>query len=265
MAGRKKFRSEYERVDRTNIKHVQLTEPLLGSAAWNALSFVARSLLIEFLRLHNGKNNGEIVLGVRGAADRLGCAKNTAQKAMVELQEKGFIHRVVRGHFGLGDREASVWRLTMYGTAARRSPTAEYLKWLPAAPARHETKHQSQFLGLSVSDVGTGKKVSVSELETAGLENCDRRAPSEHLAGPSENDTINLPSDDDNFGVKHDLTRLRKETREWLDRKPRGAQSVLARKINITPGHLSNFIGGRNQLSERTASRLQAYLRKQVG
>jgi hypothetical protein len=70
---------------------VALPNYLLDSAAWRALSFPARSTLIELLRLYKGYNNGELVMAASTLAERLGCSKTHAARTLTELEEKGFI------------------------------------------------------------------------------------------------------------------------------------------------------------------------------
>ncbi len=153
----KKYKPPYDGVEPLGAKHVRLHETLLRTDAWKALSANAKVMLIEIMRIHNGSNNGYIVLGVRAAAARLGCANNTAQKALKDLQEKGFLKRVNRGYFGLGDRESSTWRLTIFGTSNNKRPTAEFMTWKADQKEEGETKPQSQNLGPSVSASETGK------------------------------------------------------------------------------------------------------------
>jgi len=68
---------------------VQLPWYLIDSVAWRSLSFVARSAFIEVARLYNGSNNGRLGLAARTLADRLGCSKATAARALNELEETG--------------------------------------------------------------------------------------------------------------------------------------------------------------------------------
>lgn len=257
MARGKKFDPPYDGLEALGAKHVRLHETLLRTDAWNALSSVAKVMLIELMRLHNGRNNGDIVLSVRAAAARVGCAINTAHRALKDLQEKGFLKLVSRGYFGLGEREATTWRLTMLGTPSNRRPTAEFMSWKAEQKEEKETKPQSQKLRRPVSVSETGKTMSVSEFETDSVNNCDGTASSKTLSGPINGDTIRLPLGATLLGSDLDMDELRKATREWLDWQPRGAGAVLARKVNITPGHLSNFLGGRCNLSTGVARRLR--------
>jgi hypothetical protein len=57
-----------------------------------------RDVLWLLIRRHNGKNNGDISLGAREAAEWYGYGKTTANDALRHLEETGFISAVHKGH-----------------------------------------------------------------------------------------------------------------------------------------------------------------------
>lgn len=75
---------------------VMLGSEMLNSPAYRALSFSARSMLIEVLHYYSGKNNGRIWLAPLVLSER-GFSKNTASRALKELREHGFIYMTKRG------------------------------------------------------------------------------------------------------------------------------------------------------------------------
>ena len=97
---------------RIDAPHVRLYSWLLNSPAYLSLSCPARALLVEITRLYNGRNNGQIGLSVRRAAERCNIARGTAQRAFTELQERGFIELVTKGAFSRKSPHANEWRLT---------------------------------------------------------------------------------------------------------------------------------------------------------
>jgi hypothetical protein len=97
---------------RIDAPHVRLYGWLLNSPAYLSLSCPARALLVEITRLYNGRNNGQIGLSVRRAAERCNVARGTAQRAFTQLQERGFIELVTKGAFSRKSPHASEWRLT---------------------------------------------------------------------------------------------------------------------------------------------------------
>lgn len=64
------------------------------------------------LRSYNGGNNGQIGLSIRRASERFNIARGTAQRALTELQERGFIELVTKGAFSRKPPYSSEWRLT---------------------------------------------------------------------------------------------------------------------------------------------------------
>jgi DNA-binding transcriptional regulator YhcF (GntR family) len=85
---------------------------MLTCDAYLSLSCAARAVLIEIARIYDGTNNGRIALSVRTAAKRCRIADGTANRALDELTERGFIECVRRGSFGYKKRHASEWRIT---------------------------------------------------------------------------------------------------------------------------------------------------------
>jgi DNA-binding IclR family transcriptional regulator len=90
-------------------KFIQLFRYVLDSPAYISLSAFARSALIEVNHAHNGSNNGRIILSVRKVAERMGCANNTAMRALQELVDKGFIEPRIKGAFSVKFRLATEW------------------------------------------------------------------------------------------------------------------------------------------------------------
>ena len=97
----------------TNVpRFVMLHHYVIDSPAYRSLSCTARSLLIEVWRRYNGSNNGHISFSSREAAERTGVSKNTAAKALRELEDRGFLKARQRGSFHLKIRHATEWTLT---------------------------------------------------------------------------------------------------------------------------------------------------------
>jgi len=101
-----KGRSKYEG------PFVKIPHLLTDTAAWRSLSPQARVVLIELIRIYNGRNNGYLALSARDAAARCNIAKDTATKVFRELIEKGFVELVVPGGFSMKLRHAAEYRLT---------------------------------------------------------------------------------------------------------------------------------------------------------
>jgi hypothetical protein len=115
---------------RIDAPHVRLYGWLLNSPAYLSLSCAARAVLVEITHLYNGRNNGQIGLSVRRAAERCNVARGTAQRAFVDLQERGFIELVTKGAFSRKSPHASEWRLT-FNTCdlTREPPSKKFMSW----------------------------------------------------------------------------------------------------------------------------------------
>jgi DNA-binding transcriptional MocR family regulator len=104
---------------------------MLEQDAWKALGAVARALYIELASKYYGSNNGQIIYSVRQAAKALKISKDTAARALEELQRHGFIAVQQKGGFNLKEQkgQATVWRLTefVYGSAV--SGTKDFTRW----------------------------------------------------------------------------------------------------------------------------------------
>jgi hypothetical protein len=93
---------------------VQLFKYMLGTPAWLSLSAIARAAYVQLALRYNGSNNGQLGLSVRTLADELGCSRSTAARALIELEDAGFIDAVKIGRFSLKNRRASEYRLTIF-------------------------------------------------------------------------------------------------------------------------------------------------------
>jgi len=119
----KKGRSDYQ-------SFVRIDRYLINSEAYRSLSVYGRALLVEIKHRYNGRNNGEIVMSVREAASRLGASIPTAQKALRDLEARGFIRATVKGAFTLKHRQASLWALTDV-PVSDALPSKEFMRWRP--------------------------------------------------------------------------------------------------------------------------------------
>lgn len=82
----------------------------LKSEAWRSLSGAAIKVWLELHTRFNGGNNGNVRLSMNEAVKALGISKGTAQRAYIELEEKGFIALQNPGNWY--HRKAHEWRLT---------------------------------------------------------------------------------------------------------------------------------------------------------
>lgn len=112
---------------------------MLKSAAFKSLSpYAVKALLCVAVR-YNGRNNGRIACSVREVAAEAGVARNTAHKALAELQEAGFIVAVETGAFTLKARHATEWRLTFMPMQGPNGEMIEPDKPFMKAPRNQNT------------------------------------------------------------------------------------------------------------------------------
>ncbi len=103
MARRKKTRGGGE-------QYVKLTYYFLKHPSWLELSSNAQLILIELRRRYNGHNNGQISLSCREAGKVAKCSKDTANRALLELEYYSHVKRRKVGTFESG--QASEYILT---------------------------------------------------------------------------------------------------------------------------------------------------------
>ena len=120
---------------------VQMFNYVIDSPAYAALSVTARAALIEVARLYDGANNGRLAMAARTLADRLDVSKSTAARAMIELEDAGFVETAKIGSFRRRDRRASEYRLTFHRCDASYSPPSK--AFLKQTARAHGVKNTS--------------------------------------------------------------------------------------------------------------------------
>ena len=114
-------------------RFVKLTYPLIESQAWRWLRPISQSVYIELRRRFNGSNNGKISFSLAEGARILRASKSSIQKALVELEEHGFIKLIKKGYFT--KRMASEYALTDEQLDGH-PPTREWRQWRPTKAHR---------------------------------------------------------------------------------------------------------------------------------
>ena len=108
---------------------IQLYHNVKRSRAYHDLSVYARCALFEVLERYTGINNGMIGLGCRELAEALNCSRDTAAKALRELDDSGLARPLTAGVWR--GKKATEWRLTFF----RCDKTGELpiLNWDPSS------------------------------------------------------------------------------------------------------------------------------------
>ncbi|MFG6637040.1 helix-turn-helix domain-containing protein [Sulfitobacter sp. 1A12126] len=113
-----------------NPQYTTLYYGFLKSEAWRSLSGAAVKIWFELHTRYNGGNNGNVRLSLNEAAKALSLSKGTAQRAFVELEEKGFIALHSPGAWY--HRRAHEYRLTtkpMQTAKGKLAATDEWKNW----------------------------------------------------------------------------------------------------------------------------------------
>lgn len=91
-------------------RYTAIPHALLDSAAFMGASHRARSLILDLMRQHDGKNNGHLHLAIGWLKDRGWASADGVQKAKQEALERGLIVKTRQGGLNIGpDRYAMTW------------------------------------------------------------------------------------------------------------------------------------------------------------
>jgi len=96
------------------------------------LSPAERAVLVEVMMRYNGTNNGRIGLGSREAGAACGISKNTAGRALKQLQAKGFVVVMTPSNFNRKNRLAAEYALTEFrNDKTGEMATTAFMRWTP--------------------------------------------------------------------------------------------------------------------------------------
>ena len=116
----------------TTERYVRLTHRMMQTQAWQGLDRNARAVYVELAMLYRGNNNGSIGFSARQAARSIRVSKATAARAMIVLQDRGFIVATTKGRFDL-KRHATEWRLTEFRCDLTGQPASrDFETWVTA-------------------------------------------------------------------------------------------------------------------------------------
>ncbi|WP_051376937.1 hypothetical protein [Agrobacterium tumefaciens] len=126
-------------------KFVMIEAYVKRSAAWKSLNPAERASYVEVKWRYDGTNNGRIALGCRELADDINMGRDTANRSLDGLMEKGFIVKTKASAFHVKNRAVTEWRLTEYKCdVTGELPTKEFMRWQAAKkPQSHPSDTQS--------------------------------------------------------------------------------------------------------------------------
>ncbi|MBB3913872.1 hypothetical protein [Rhizobium fabae] len=134
-------------------KFLMIDGYVMRSAAWAALTANDKAVYLELKWRHDGLNNGRIGLSAREAAAAIGAAsKDTGNRSLDNLREKGFIAISKLSGFNVKSRVSTEWRLTEYACSVTGElPTKDFMRWNPpeekttVRPQGHTVRPQGQW------------------------------------------------------------------------------------------------------------------------
>jgi hypothetical protein len=110
-------------------RFILIPHHVLNSLGYQATRPPARAALVELVKRYNGSNNGSIGLSSRDLARLCKISKDSAAKAIQELENVGLIETVEKGSFNRGNRRASEFRLLWLPCNLTGAlPTKKYLR-----------------------------------------------------------------------------------------------------------------------------------------
>lgn len=113
---------------------VMLTHWAFDCAAYRSLKPGPRALLWEFIRKHNGANNGRIAFSQRDMSAAIAVAdRETVAGYVRQLEARGFVAAQKRGGFSVkaADRRATEWTLAMF-PVGEEPATKDFMRWRPS-------------------------------------------------------------------------------------------------------------------------------------
>lgn len=114
-------------------RHVRIFHRQMQSEAWRHMTGSAVKVLLAMASLENGDNNGAFFLSARTGAKMTGLGKNAVNRALHEVQDKGFVYCAEPGGFSRKTPHAACWGLTWQAgpPGKHRAPSHAYESWRP--------------------------------------------------------------------------------------------------------------------------------------
>jgi DNA-binding MarR family transcriptional regulator len=263
----------------TGGRYARIDFTILMSPQYRSLSPNARALLVEFIMLENGKNNGLLFMGVRTAAARMGLAdSHAASAALDELEDMGFIARTAESEWartGQGGK-ARCFRLTWLSVPSQSlPPTHDYERAQPTNKrARKRQQRGCEALKTwtrstsSVVESSTRSAGSVVESTTAGAvkagtspvpvrENATLKRGTPLIpVNPACGGNLHTYSCTDGVGENQadPLEHLRRRIRAILSQSGAITQTKLAEQTGVPASTLSRFLSGKGLPPEHSGS-----------
>jgi transposase len=233
---------------------VQLFKYMLDSPAWLALSAVAKAAYVQLARRYDGVNNGLLGLSARTLAEELGVSKGTAARALIQLEDAGFIETVTLGRFARRNHQASEYRLTTFRCdKTGELPTKKFMRSQPIPETIGEVPTLKPWAAQGISErtwyrrrLAGQMAVPRSHQETVTVspegQNCQMAVSRYHHEYRQAG-----------FGTSHGLT-----TGTHIESLPEGLAPMIPDAAPASLASLPSFIGSKSVKSAKSAKSARA-------
>ena len=129
------------RRQKTKEPFITIPKWLIESPNYRQTSPAARAVYVDLFATYDGTNNGRLFRSVRDLSERCNVNKDTAGRALVELERLGLIENTRPPRLGQKGRLAAEWRLThlpcnLTGRPPSLTPAAQPRRTSPARRLR---------------------------------------------------------------------------------------------------------------------------------
>jgi hypothetical protein len=121
--------------------HARIYREWMDLPAWTTLNPCATRLLIELMTRYRPHEPNQFEISDRTASKLVGSARNTARKALEQLEDRGWLKVISIGKMtGQKSARASVYALTLYPMSTCEPALKSFLKWKPHSIQRLKIK-----------------------------------------------------------------------------------------------------------------------------
>jgi DNA-binding transcriptional MocR family regulator len=112
--------------------HARIYRHWLDLPSWTTLTAVAQSLIVNLMASYRPQEPNRFEISDRAATALVRCSRNTAAKAMAELEDRGWLRVIRVGRMrGPKAKRASVYVLTAFPEDISNPATKDFLRWQP--------------------------------------------------------------------------------------------------------------------------------------
>lgn len=112
--------------------HARIYRHWMDLPAWTTLTPLAQALITNLITRYRPHEPNLFELSDRTVTTLVRCARNTARKALHDLEDRGWLRVVRVGRMsGPKAKRASVYVLTAFPAEAGEPATKEFLRWTP--------------------------------------------------------------------------------------------------------------------------------------